>query len=409
VPQMSDTSLIRLGVSRRNFLVVFILLFNALTWFYGIWATLDKSLRNLETVSKTFIWVVYFAAIIMFGILGSVLSNKFRTIYFLCFWMLLGALSSPLLLLLNSSNIISASLVSFSLGVAFGLGMPLCLTYFADSSIIENRGRVAGVILLGVNLGSSIFAILVRMFDLLTNSIGLTLWRLLGLILVFLLNIREIGGERKHIPFQSIFHDRGFILFIVPWLMFCLINSFEAIILQRILQADFYRSMQIVEAIIGSVFAFIGGWLCDLIGRKRVVIYGFVALGLAYAIISIFPSPITWYFYFIIDGFSAGMLWVAFILILWADLSQQGGTEKYYAIGGIPYFAAPLIRLLLAPFVHIPAYAAFSLASFFLFLAVIPLMYAPETLPEKKIEARKLKQYIEEAKKIKEKQEKKSN
>jgi MFS family permease len=400
---MSDTSLIRLGVSRRNFLVVFILLFNALTWFYGIWATLDKSLRNLETVSKTFIWVVYFAAIIMFGILGSVLSNKFRTIYFLCFWMLFGALSSPLLLLLNSPNIISASLVSFSLGVTFGLGMPLCLTYFADSSIIENRGRVAGVILLGVNLGSSIFAILVRMFDLLTNSIGLTLWRLLGLILIFLLNIQEIGGERKHIPFQSIFHERGFILFIVPWLLFCLINSFEAIILQRILEADFYRSMQIVEAIIGSVFAFIGGWLCDLIGRKRVVIYGFIALGLAYAIISIFPSPITWYFYFIIDGFSAGMLWVAFILILWADLSQQGGREKYYAIGGIPYFAAPLIRLLLAPFVYIPAYAAFSLASFFLFLAVIPLMYAPETLPEKKLEARKLKQYIEEAKKLKEK------
>ena len=49
------------------------------------------------------------------------------------------------------------------------------------------------------------------------------------------------------------------------------------------------------------------------------------------------------------------------------------------------------------------AYTAFSLAAFFLFLAVVPLMYAPETLPEKKMKERQLKQYIEKAKKIKEK------
>jgi hypothetical protein len=44
-----------------------------------------------------------------------------------------------------------------------------------------------------------------------------------------------------------------------------------------------------------------------------------------------------------------------------------------------------------------------SIASFFLFLAVIPLFYAPETLPEKEIKERELKGYIEKAKKIKEK------
>jgi len=36
-------------------------------------------------------------------------------------------------------------------------------------------------------------------------------------------------------------------------------------------------------------------------------------------------------------------------------------------------------------------------------LAVIPLMYAPETLPEKKIRERELKGYIDKAKKVKEK------
>jgi len=48
----------------------------------------------------------------------------------------------------------------------------------------------------------------------------------------------------------------------------------------------------------------------------------------------------------------------------------------------------------------IPNTSAFSLASFFLFLAVLPLLYAPETLPEKKIELRRLRKYVETAKKF---------
>jgi len=59
---------------------------------------------------------------------------------------------------------------------------------------------------------------------------------------------------------------------------------------------------------------------------------------------------------------------------------------------------------LIKPFVgEIETVTAFSLASFFLFLAVLPLMYAPETLSEKKIREMELRSYTERAKKIKEK------
>jgi len=47
------------------------------------------------------------------------------------------------------------------------------------------------------------------------------------------------------------------------------------------------------------------------------------------------------------------------------------------------------------------------LASVFLFLAVLPLLYAPETLPEKKIRLRQLRKYMAAAKKVKEKYTKK--
>jgi hypothetical protein len=50
----------------------------------------------------------------------------------------------------------------------------------------------------------------------------------------------------------------------------------------------------------------------------------------------------------------------------------------------------------------VPISTSFSLASFFLFLAILPLLHAPETLPEKTIQKRLLEKYVEDAKKTKE-------
>jgi len=76
---------------------------------------------------------------------------------------------------------------------------------------------------------------------------------------------------------------------------------------------------------------------------------------------------------------------IVFILTSWRDLSQPGTNKKYYTIGSIPLFVTNLVPVFLSTYiVQIPASAVFSVASFFLFLAFLPLMYAPETLPEKK-------------------------
>jgi len=82
--------------------------------------------------------------------------------------------------------------------------------------------------------------------------------------------------------------------------------------------------------------------------------------------------------------------------------------EKYYLIGVLPFLISSYIQILFTPYAElIDVSAAFSLASFFLFLAVLPLLYAPETLPERKIKLRQLRKYVEKAKKVKEKHEEK--
>jgi MFS family permease len=158
-----------------------------------------------------------------------------------------------------------------------------------------------------------------------------------------------------------------------------------------------------IEPIIASLSALATGVISDWIGRKRILIFGFISLGIGYAVIGLLPQFwVSWLLYYVTDGMALGSLTLLFVLVLWGELSQNG-SEKFYAIGETPYFLTGILYMVLTPYLSsIPATSIFSLAAFFLFLAVLPLLYAPETLPEKKIRDRELKIYIEEAKKVKE-------
>ena len=188
--------------------------------------------------------------------------------------------------------------------------------------------------------------------------------------------------------------------------MFNFVDQFEVLILPNSFDFHFQSLIPKFGPLIGAVVALIGGYFSDVIGRKRVIIYGFVSLGTAYALIGIATTQLyAWYFYFIMEGIAWGIFYVSFIVVIWGDLAHSPDKERYYIIGNIPFFSAGIIGIILSPIVEgIQDVAAFSLASFFLFIAILPLIYVPETLPEKKIKERQLKKYVEEAKKVAEKE-----
>lgn len=95
----------------------------------------------------------------------------------------------------------------------------------------------------------------------------------------------------------------------------------------------------------------------------------------------------------------------AFILTLWSDLSYSSASDRYYALGVLPFFASRFLELTIGPYIleNIKGSALFSFTAFFLFLAVLPLVYAPETLPEKITQKRQLESYVDKAKKEAEK------
>ena len=388
---------------RKNLFIASVLIFNAFSWHYIAYLMIESLLSVLKVTSQNLVvWLAHYTAVIGSSVVGSLFSNRISRVKFLYVWIILGVISSVLPALLSNFVVADVLMISILLGVSFGLGMPSCLAYFADCTSVENRGKTSGMTFLVTNLSAPLFAVSFGRFDLKANSLIFAAWRAFGLIVLSLKPKREkeriVSEIKRKNSFISILHNESFALYFTAWLIFNLIESFERPILDYIF-GDFHYIL--MAPVIGSVFTLIAGVLCDRIGRKRVVLYGFVTLGVAYAIIGIAPAVLfSWYFFLTIESISWAIFFVTFVLILWGDLSQYGNREKYYVVGSAPFFLSDIVRVLSAPHVALmPTTSAFSLASFFLFLAVFPLLYAPETLPERKIELRRLRKYVEKAKK----------
>jgi MFS family permease len=405
----------RSSMTRKNFLIVSILLVNVITWFFLISQMLIKIIYvgNFSTDQQLIIHTANIMAIIGTSIVGTFLSPRINRLKLIYLWIIFGALSSLLPAIFPIFTLSNGLLISIISGASFGLGLPSCLAYFKQCTNFENRGKLSGTSFFFSLIALPLFLSVFEKFNLTLVAIILALWRGSGLV-IFFIKPRKVPPEKNNInvSFVSILKEEKFFLYFIPWFTFPIIDGFESIIITNFLKIEFsnlLRIMPIVELSVSGLTVLVAGLFCDLIGRKKIILSGFVALGVAYAIIG-FASEfiISWYLYFIVDGFAWGILVLTFFLILWGDLSQPGTGEKYYLMGTIPFFLGFIVpRFFEASSILVNlegrVTTAFSVASFFLFVAVIPLWFAPETLPEKKIELRRLRSFADDAKKMREK------
>lgn len=395
---------------QREFLAVFIVVVNTFSWYFPLYFFLGNILGRIpmEFTSLLAIYGIHYVMIIAFAAIGTALVKRFpNREAFLSVWMFTGLIASSLMVALETLDIAYISLVSFVLGSSLGLGLPSGLAYFGDHGTEETRGRLGGITFFASGLCIFLVGLLISFSTVIIGVMILVMWRGLGLALFLLVRPKEIIRKENaaEVSYKSILLDKSFLLYLVPWTMFCLINFLEMPVASILLSAEIASLIPIAEYGIGGLAALIGGWFADLVGRKRVIVFGFIMLGIGYAVLGLFPSIIlSWYVYIILDGFAWGIFSLMFFMIIWSEMAGNRVKEKYYLIGVFPWLISAYIQILFTPFAELIAVsAAFSLASFFLFLAVLPLMYATETLPEKKIEIRRLKGYVEQAKKTRDK------
>lgn len=388
------------SLGNKKNVVSTILVGNAFVWYY----TILYALTSIRPIIPLWVWFLHFSGLIVSALVGASFGRRFDRSEFLILWLIAGIVSSATFSALDGTSLVLVGLVSLFLGLSLGFGMPACMSYFSDSVAVESRGRVSGVTMLGSGIGIAAFGSLLGTDPFLIGMV-LAVWRLIGL-LVFLWakDYRRVERQEVEPSFKQIFRQQHFALYFVPWLMFSLVNYFAVPTVPD-------GALQIVQTAFMGASAVVGGVFVDSLGRKRIAIAGFAMLGLASAVLGFsgrtlteIPYPILC-FNAVMDGVAWGFLLVLFILTLWGDLSHFRSSDKYYALGVMPFFASKLLELSVGDYAVkiMSSSALFSFAAFFLFLAVLPLVYAPETLPEKVMKKRELTLYVEKAQEIAEK------
>jgi hypothetical protein len=275
---------------------------------------------NITHTQNLTLWATFYLSIIGTSMLGTFLSNKFGGLKFLYTWTVLGCVISFLPALLTNATLLQGWSISLLLGASFGLGVPSCLAYFAECTVVENRGRIGGVTFLIANISVPFLAILFSIFDLATISVIFAILKVMGLIVFFLKPEKQPSPQiKKSVSFASILRDKTFQLYFVAWSMFPLVDSFERVLVDNFLinwNPNLLDTMGLVEPLVAGLSILVAGLLCDWIGRKKIVLSGFVALGVAYAIIGLVPYfEFSWYLYFVVDAVAWGIFLLVFVLM----------------------------------------------------------------------------------------------
>jgi hypothetical protein len=391
-----------------------ILIANSFIWYGYAFKFLTNSigLANLDTQFLPII-AIHFLVLFFALLLGAFFSSKTKNSHtFLILWMLSGALLSlvPLITGLSYLGIIVFAVIA---GANFGFGLPACLGYFASTTESTNRGKLGGIIYLLIGIGAFIIST-AGTESLVVVTLVLAGWKAVGLLLIVLLKpIKTNFSTKPSFSYRKILSNKGFFLYFVPWAMFVFVNSLAFPVIEKVFPADLVQSSASIEYVLSGVSAVIFGFFADSKGRKRLTVAGFAFLGVGYGVLGLSSGNILgWWFYTIIDGIAWGCFVMIFIFALWGDLSEGRSGGNIYAIGVMPYLFSSFMRFSMGSTLGdvIANYSTiFSFASFFLFIAVLPLVFAPETMSEQIIKNNDLKNYVDKAKKHVSKVQKKKN
>ena len=306
---------------------------------------------------------------------------------------------------MNFVDFVSLLVLASVIGVYFGIGMPICMGYFAKTTTPKNRAKLGGIIILLIGLGYPLISVIGSRETILLAA-ALSVWQIFAFILVLpAKSTQEYVSQKEPVTFRSVISNKTFLLYAAPWLMFSLINQLTMGLNTHYFSSStfptaFGQNFLLIENVLAGASAIICGLIADKKGRKRLALVGFVLLGIGYASLGLFSGNyFAAWFYVCVDGVAWGAFSMLFLVTIWGDIAQEKSSEKYYFLGVLPYLFSNLAGVLTGTYVsaNVQEPTVFSFASFFLFMAVLPLVYAPETLPDRILKSFDLNSYVNKA------------
>ncbi|MCL1978056.1 MAG: hypothetical protein FWG55_08170 [Candidatus Bathyarchaeota archaeon] len=401
---MSSDSRRKLDTDSKSVIVNIILVVNALVWYLYF-----SVLRNNSGFTGNDLVIIAgfsLLAVVLSAVLSTKLIQKVKDrLKFIVYWMAIGVLLSPVSLLVTGVSFFGVMIISGIIGLYFGLGFPVLLGYCSATTENVNRGKVSGLIVFFTITGFALIALIAQSPAF--AAVVLTVWKLGGLIAIVLLRPPEAKiNTEERVSYRSILKMRSVLLYFVPWLIFSIVNNFVI----PVVSIGFHVNVNfvvMVENVIAGFFAVFFGFLADRFGRKYLLVFGFTMLGLGYATLGFFSTyGKGLLFYMLADGIAWGAFTTLFLLTLWGDIAGKRDSEKFFVIGFLPFLFSNFLEISFGQYLVSSVtdlIVMFSFISFFLFLAVIPLYLAPETLSEKDMKDKEFHGYLEKAQRMAEK------
>jgi MFS family permease len=392
-------------IHSRKLVAVTILASSSLAWVFFIYYTLDTVFKSLPI--DLFWGYAGKALFLSFGgffmIIGSMISGKVSRRKLLWSSITLGVAATASLALFPGT--VFTLLSTVLIGISLGLGYPCFTAFLADCTVVEERARVSGLVILETFIMVIIAVIAVALF-----SFGLTGVVLLGaflrstgyLALILDPCDRESGKEKS---WRAILANKDFSFYLFPWLMFNIASGLISFVWTGLPKTPEYDWAQAIGGLLhflgAGVFGFTAGFLADRLGRKQPIIIGMVMLGVSFAFLGLATSPLSVLTYLTISGIAWGFVMVVYLAVP-GDLALPGSKEKFYALG----ISLPLIIIIGIPAISdflnigVPANSLSSVLSIIIFISVVPVLRASETLPETSIRERQLKEHVEKVGKL---------
>jgi MFS family permease len=389
----------------RKLLAVTILFSSSFAWFFVVYYYFDELISPGSVGSFWFNagTVIFLVSIVASAIIGSAIAAKVNRRKLLLLWLVSGVVATiPFLFFRGDQFFVIWGIMA---GLSFGVGFPSCQAFLADSTAPEERGRVAGLVILAT------FVLVVFSF-LLKPALGLES----AGILLLTVGIKSIGFlsfaldpidrvENEAKPWRAILGYRDFNLYLMAFVLFMVAAGLVSLLWQAVPQTPVYdevtRTAMILRYMGLCVFGIIAGLMADRIGRKKPIILGLVMLGAAYAIVGLLTTPETYFVNLLLSAFAWGIIMVVYLVVP-GDLSFAGSAERFYTVGWvlplILYIGVDVTGKLIGFAPRIDIFSA--ILSVVLFASVLPLLSAVETLSESKLRERRFRKYAEEVGKV---------
>jgi MFS family permease len=382
-------------ISKRKFLTSTFLVSGTLAWFFIINFYLNTS---FEAIFENIFGIWFYGVASLSAVVGVIVEKKLNRRLFLILWVLLG-ISSTLSLLFFSGYTFSV-IVSVFFGISLGLGLSTSMACMADSTDVGERGRVSGAIVLVSFLMAFITPVIIRLLSLgLVGAVLITaLVRSSSLISLFFDSFDKPKKDLKIHPKAG----RDFFYYLFPWVIFVITAGAVFYMIPSAPENQVLQVGSILRFVCIAVCGFMTGIVADRFGRKRPLIIGLAMFYASFALVGFEMNDITALIFYLATGVAWGSLLVVFLSVP-GDLSASSSRAKYYAAGTM----LPVIVLLGVTSGPVPDLLAnlansssLVVINFALFLTILPILRATETLPPDKIKARKMKEHIDKIGKI---------